>query len=69
MGYQIKNDYIRNLLTANMAKPKREVVADFYMTFVGIVVSILSIKTGGWVRICGYVIIGMLIILLFTPEN
>jgi hypothetical protein len=69
MPVQIKNDYIRNLLTANMAKPRREIIADFYMTFIGIVVSILAIKSGGVAMIGGFVVIAMLLILLFTPEN
>lgn len=61
--------YLRNLFAADITKPKREVVANFYMTFVGVVVSIMAIKSGGWVRIYGFVIIIMLLILLFTPEN
>jgi len=64
-------DYIRNLITPT-TKSSRELLSDAYMTFLGIVISIIAIKSGGeppWLRICGFVIIGMLVLLFFMPEN
>ena len=60
--------YKEDLLKPVM-KQKRELVADIYMTLVGIVTAILAIKSGGWVKIFGWIVIGMIIILFLTPEK
>jgi len=55
-------------LTVPVMKSKRELIADIYFSFVGIVVAIMAFKIGGGIAIAGGILIAMLVILFFIPE-
>jgi len=60
---------IKKPFMVNLAKPKRELIGDLYLTLIGVTVGILTLQIGSWVRYLGFLIFIITLILLFTPEN
>jgi hypothetical protein len=68
MAKESYKEFMAKVLTPTM-KSKRELLADFYMTAVGVLVSILAIQKGGLLMVFGIAVLIMILLLLFIPEN